>query len=203
MAKLIISLKGMNVRDYVLDKGRITVGRNSHNDIVLNEPVVSGEHAAIQLEGGASVTDLGSTNGTFVNGKLITKLPLQHNDVIAIGSHELLFVDESVQDFAATVVLQQQDDSAAAGQAALKILNGPRRGEVMPITKQRTALGKPGVQVAVIMQKGSGYELLPIEVGGKAISTRLNGRQLESAAEPLAVGDVIEIADVRLEFVRQ
>jgi len=203
MAKLVISLNGMNVRDYALDKGRITVGRNSHNDIVLNEPVVSGEHAAIQLEGGASVTDLDSTNGTYVNGRLITKQPLQHNDVIAIGSHELRFVDESVQDFAATVVLQQEDEAAAAGQAALKILNGPRKGEVMAITKQRTALGKPGVQVAVIMQKGKGYQLLPIELKGKAITTRLNGRQLESIAEPLDVGDVIEIADVRLEFIRQ
>ena len=202
MAKLVISLNGMNVRDYVLDKERITIGRNSHNDIVLNESVVSGEHAAIQLDGGASVTDLNSTNGTYVNGRLITKLPLLHNDVIKIGSHELRFVDESVQDFAATVVLQQQDDAAAA-QAALKILNGPRKGEMMTITKQRTALGKPGVQVAVIMQKGKGYELLPIEVGGKGISTRLNGRRLESLAEPLQPGDVIEIADVRLEFIRQ
>lgn len=203
MAKLVISHNGMNLRDYVLDRERITIGRNSHNDIVLNEPVVSGEHAAIQLDGGgAMVTDLNSTNGTNVNGRLIKKQPLQHNDVIAIGSHELHFVDESVQDFAATVVLHQQDDAAAAGQAALKILNGPRAGELMPITKQRTALGKPGVQVAVIMQKGKGYELLPVEVGGNAITTRLNGRQLEGSAESLSRGDVIEIADVRLEFTR-
>lgn len=203
MAKLVISHNGMNLRDYVLDRERITIGRNSHNDIVLNEAVVSGEHAAIQLDGGgATVTDLNSTNGTSVNGRLIRKQPLQHNDVIAIGSHELHFVDESVQDFAATVVLQQQDDAAAAGQAALKILNGPRAGELMPITKQRTALGKPGVQVAVIMQKGKGYELLPVEVGGNAITTRLNGRQLEGSAESLSRGDVIEIADVRLEFTR-
>ena len=200
MAKLIISLNGMSVRDYELDENRITLGRNSSNDIVLNEQVVSGEHAAIQLEGGAAVTDLGSTNGTYVNGRLINKQPLQHNDVIAIGSHELRFIDESVQDFAATVVLQQESESAAA-RAALKILNGPRSGEVMPITRQRTALGKPGVQVAVIMQQGKAYQLQPVELSGKAISTRLNGRPLGEAAEPLKEGDVIEIADVRLEFV--
>lgn len=202
MAKLIISLNGVNVRDYELTHDRITIGRNSNNDIVLNEPVVSGEHAAIQLQGGASVTDLGSTNGTHLNGQLINKQPLQHNDVIAIGSHELRFIDESVQDFAATVVLQQ-DDMATAGGAALKILNGPRSGEVMLITRPNTSLGKPGVQVAVIMQQGETYQLQPVELSGKAITTRLNGRPLESAAEPLKEGDVIEIADVRLEFVRQ
>ncbi|MFO7594479.1 MAG: FHA domain-containing protein [Pseudomonadota bacterium] len=202
MAKLIISLNGVNLRDYELDTNRITLGRNSSNDIILNEPVVSGEHAAIQLEGGAAVTDLGSTNGTYVNGRLINKQPLQHNDVIAVGSHELRFIDESVQDFAATVVLQQESESAAA-RAALKILNGPRSGEVMPITRQRTALGKPGVQVAVIMQQGNAYQLQPVALSGKAISTRLNGRPLGEAAEALKEGDVIEIADVRLEFVSQ
>lgn len=203
MAKLVISLNGVNVREYVLDQGRVTVGRNSNNDIVLNEQVVSGEHAAIQLDGGASVTDLNSTNGTSVNGRLIRKQPLQHNDVIAIGSHELRFVDESVQDFAATVVLEQADEQAAAGKTALRILNGPRAGELMPISKQRTALGKPGVQVAVIMQQGERYELLPVAVGGNAITTRVNGERLDGGARPLGRGDVIEIADVRLEFIRQ
>jgi len=202
MAKLIISLNGSNVRDYELEQGRITIGRQPHNDIVLNEAVVSGEHAALQLQGGAAITDLGSTNGTYVNGRLINKQPLQHNDVIGIGSHELRFVDESVQDFAATLILQQADEPASAG-LALKILNGPRSGEVMPITRQRTALGKPGVQVAVIMQQGDNYELLPVEVAGKGISTRLNGQELASGAEPLAPGDVIEIADVRLQLIRQ
>jgi len=202
MAKLVISLNGVNLRDYVLDKERVTVGRNSHNDIVLNEPVVSGEHAAIRLDGGVTVTDLDSTNGTSVNGRLIRKQALVHNDVIAIGSHELRFVDESVQDFAATVVLEQADEGGAAGKAALRILNGPRAGELMPITKQRTALGKPGVQVAVIMQQGERYELLPVAVGGNGITTCINGERLDGGPRPLSRGDVIEIADVRLEFIR-
>lgn len=203
MAKLIISLNGMNVREYLLEKDRITIGRNSHNDIVLNEQVVSGEHAAVQLQDGAWATDLGSTNGTYVNGQLIKKQSLQHNDVITIGSHELRFVDEAVQDFASTVVLHQEDAKAAAEMAALKILNGPRAGEVMAITKQRTALGKPGVQVAMIIQQGNDYKLMPVDVAGSTVSPRLNGHPVGQSAEPLNSGDVIEIADVQLEFLRQ
>ncbi len=203
MAKLIISSNGMNLREYELGTERITIGRSSGNDIVLNEPVVSGEHAAIQLQHGAAITDLGSTNGTYVNGRLVNKQPLQHDDVIAIGSHELRFVDESVQDFAATVILQQQNEESAGGQASLKIINGPRAGEVMPITRQRTSLGKPGVQVAVIMQEGNTYQLLPMEVGDRTITTRLNGKPIGNGAVALDAGDVIEIADVQLEFVRQ
>lgn len=203
MAKLVISTNGMNVREYALEQERVTIGRNSVNDIVINEPVVSGEHAALQSGAkGAAITDLGSTNGTFVNGERIKKSPLRHDDVIAIGNHELRYVDNAVQDFASTVVLQQDSGKAASQRAALKILNGPRAGESMPITKQRTALGKPGVQVAVIVQKGNGYELLPIAVGGMAVTTRLNGRLVEGAAQ-LHFGDEIEIADVRLSFVQQ
>ncbi len=204
MAKLVISTNGLNVREYVLEQERVTIGRNSFNDIVLNEPVVSGEHAALQRGAkGATITDLSSTNGTFVNGERVKKSPLQHNDVIAIGNHELRFVDNAVQDFASTVILQQESDKAVAQQAALKILNGPRAGESMAITKQRTALGKPGVQVAVIVQHGNDYELLPVPVSGMAVSTRLNGRLMGSEAQPLSFGDEIEIADVRLAFVQQ
>jgi pSer/pThr/pTyr-binding forkhead associated (FHA) protein len=203
MAKLVISTGGMNVREYLLEQERVTIGRNSVNDIVLSEPVVSGEHAALQTgPSGTSITDLNSTNGTFVNGLRVKKSPLHHNDVIAIGSHELRYVDNTVQDFASTLVLTQTSDEDAAKKAGLQVLNGPRVGTFMPITKERTALGKPGVQVAVIMQKGSHYELLAVPVSGVAVTTRLNGKLVGKEALPLTFGDEIEIADVRLAFVQ-
>jgi len=203
MAKLIISMNGLNVRDYVLAQDRVSLGRSSANDIVLNEPVVSGEHAVVQLAGEATITDLNSTNGTYLNGQLIKKSPLRHNDVISIGSHQLRYVDESVQDFAATVVMQADSQETTPQQAALKILNGPRAGEMMPISKQRTSLGKPGVQVAVIIQQGDGYQLQPVALGSKRITTRINGKALGDAAVTLHFGDEIEIADARLAFMQQ
>lgn len=202
MAKLVISMNGMNVREYSLESGRLTLGRSSVNDIVLNEPVVSGEHAAIQVAEETSITDLGSTNGTYLNGQPIKKSPLRHNDVIRIGNHELRFVDASVQDFAATVVLQADSPATATGVAAIKLLNGPRAGEIMPITKQRTALGKPGVQVAVIMQQGDGYQLQPVAVGTARVTTRLNGSPVGNEPVSLHYGDEIEIADARLAFIQ-
>lgn len=204
MAKLIISLNGMSLRDFELDKVRITIGRNSNNDIVLNEPVVSGEHAAIGQENGVlTLVDLDSTNGTYINDRLVVeKKPLTHNDVISIGSHDLLFVDESVQDFAATVVMQPaSEESKALGPAALKIASGKRAGTVMPIVKERTALGKPGEQIAVIMKVEGAYLLQPVAVADKPITTKLNGNLLDTNARSLSFGDVIEIADIKLEFI--
>lgn len=204
MAKLVISLNGMNLREYELDKVRVTIGRGSSNDIVLNEAVVSGEHAAISQEDGvATVVDLNSTNGTYLNERLLVdKKPLQHNDVISIGSHDLLFVDESVQDFAATVVMQSSaEEKKELGPAALKIASGWRKGTVMPIVKERTAVGKPGKQVAVIMKVEGAYLLQPVAMGDKPITTKLNGRVLDNNARSLSFGDVIEIAGIKLEFI--
>ena len=205
MAKLVISHDGMNVRDFPLQAGRITVGRNSSNDIVLNEPVVSGEHAAIQLQPVPSITDLNSTNGTRLNGKAVTKASLQHNDVIKIGSHELHFVDVGVQDFAATMILQAEpaELKEEPPTAALKILNGPRAGEVMRIEKRRTALGKPGVQVAVILHTPDGHELLPVSLADIELNTRINGALVKAEPQLLQDGDEIAIADARLTFIAQ
>ena len=204
MAKLVISVNGMSLREYELDKVRVTIGRNSSNDIVLNEAVVSGEHAAINQEGGtATIVDLDSTNGTYVNDRLVVqKKPLKHNDTISIGNHDLLFVDEAVQDFAATVVLSPAaEEQKTLGPAALKITSGKRQGTVMPIVKERTALGKPGEQVAVIMKVEGAYLLQPVAIGDKPITTKLNGRMLDNNARPLSFGDSIEIAGIKLEFI--
>ncbi|MDH5785974.1 MAG: FHA domain-containing protein [Chromatiales bacterium] len=203
MAKLVISHNGMNVRDFPLQGERVTIGRNTGNDIMLNEPIVSGEHAAILLKPKPTITDLGSTNGTRLNNHPISKSPLKHNDVIKIGSHELCYVDEDVQDFAATMIMFGDTDSKkkASGNSALKILNGPRAGEVMKLEKERTALGKPGMQVAVVMKTAKGYELLPITTGDKPITTSVNGKAVKSGSVVLKNGDEIAIADARLGFI--
>lgn len=203
MAKLVISLNGMTVREFPLVKERVTIGRNSSNDIMLNEPIVSGEHAAIQLRTKPTITDLNSTNGTKVNGSAISKLEIKHNDVIRIGSHELRFVDEDVQDYAATMIMfgEAEEKKEGSGKASLMITNGPRAGEVMPIEKRRTALGKPGLQVAVIIQTAEGYELMHVALGNEAPDTWLNGKPLKDARHPLKDGDKIAIADARLVFM--
>ena len=203
MAKLVISLNGMTVREFPLGEERITLGRNMGNDIELKEPVVSGQHAAIQMKPSPTITDLQSTNGTRLNGKSVSKAPLKHNDVIAIGSHELRFVDEDVQDFASTMIMFSDSNAAAekSAVAALKLLNGPRAGEVMKIEKQRTALGNPGVQVAVINKMSLGYELLTVDVSGTAVTTRVNGELVGKQPRLLKDGDEIAIADARLQFI--
>ena len=68
------------------------------NDIRIDNPAVSGHHALIiNILNDSFLEDLNSTNGTYVNGKLIKKHALTHGDVITIGHHHLRFVDSQVE----------------------------------------------------------------------------------------------------------
>lgn len=98
MPKLIISLGNSLLNEYPLTKENTTVGRNSENDIVLDNPA-SGHHARIiQSANQYTIEDLGSTNGTLVNRQKITQpQKLTAGDVITIGKHELRFESDNAQ----------------------------------------------------------------------------------------------------------
>ena len=93
MAKLILSLDDVVLEEIPLAKERTTIGRKPHNDIQIDNLAVSGEHAVIvTILNDCFLEDLGSTNGTLVNGVLAKKHLLQNNDVIELGKYKLKFV---------------------------------------------------------------------------------------------------------------
>lgn len=92
MARLILVFNKKVIRDYPFIKESMTVGRNEENDIVIDNLAVSGFHARIDRAGDTYIlTDLQSTNGTFVNDKKIISYKLQHKDKIIIGKHMVFF----------------------------------------------------------------------------------------------------------------
>ena len=79
---------------FELDKPVITIGREASNDIVLEDPQLSRHHARLMLQGaGYVVEDLGSTNGTLVNGQRVTApKPISGGDLVALGDNVVLRV---------------------------------------------------------------------------------------------------------------
>jgi predicted component of type VI protein secretion system len=113
MAKLILSMDGLVLKEIVLSKERTTIGRKPHNDIQIDNLAVSGEHAVIvTILADSFLEDLGSTNGTCVNGKTVKKHFLQNNDVIELGKYKLKYISEAVAgaakaaDFEKTMILR-------------------------------------------------------------------------------------------------
>lgn len=80
-------------RTYQLDKPRLILGRSSASDVVVDDINASRSHAEIRFDsqGYWAITDLGSTNGTYVNGQRITKVPLNEGDQISAGMTNLVF----------------------------------------------------------------------------------------------------------------
>jgi pSer/pThr/pTyr-binding forkhead associated (FHA) protein len=126
MAKLILSMDGLVLKEIPLTKERTTIGRKPHNDIQIDNLAVSGEHAVIvTILNDSFLEDLGSTNGTVVNGNPIKKHFLQNNDVIELGKYKLKFIGEGAPaaaagekaDFEKTMVLRPSAMKAAAEQA--------------------------------------------------------------------------------------
>src|SRR6476469_119208 len=73
-------------REFVFDQASVTIGRVSECDVVLYDPGVSRKHARIFIEGdGYGVEDLGSSNGTRVNGEIVKKTILKDGDAITLG----------------------------------------------------------------------------------------------------------------------
>lgn len=99
MAKLVLLLENGATRDIPLDKEHITLGRRPDNDVCLPHPAVSGEHAqVVTLLADSFLEDLGSTNGTLVNGEMVQKHFLRDGDVIELGRQRLVYLaDDSAR----------------------------------------------------------------------------------------------------------
>jgi len=127
MARLILSLDNQVLAEYNMTKERYTVGRLPDNDVRIDNPAVSGHHSLIiNILNDSFLEDLNSTNGTYVNGKLIKKHALQNSDVITIGHHQLRFTDQNMSEpdqdeFEKTMVIptgQQDPEQLAKAEAA-------------------------------------------------------------------------------------
>ncbi len=112
-AKLILSMDGAVIKEYPLNKERMTIGRKAHNDIAIDNLAVSGEHAAIvTILHDSFLEDMDSTNGMEVNGKPTKKHFLQNNDVIEIGKYKLKYINDQITqttpaDFEKTMILRE------------------------------------------------------------------------------------------------
>jgi pSer/pThr/pTyr-binding forkhead associated (FHA) protein len=141
-AKLILSMDGAVIKEYPLNKERMTIGRKAHNDIAIDNLAVSGEHAAIvTILHDSFLEDMDSTNGLEVNGKPTKKHFLQNNDVIEIGKYKLKYINDQITqttpaDFEKTMILRGPIKPSAG-------VPGGSQTAAMPAVGQGQAANKP------------------------------------------------------------
>ncbi len=227
MARLVLSLDGQSLAEYNMSKERYTVGRLPDNDIRIDNAAVSGHHALIiNILNDSFLEDLNSTNGTYVNGKIVKKHALQHGDSITIGHHTLRFVesesDEPEDEFEKTMVISPREASrlrmpaaavapqpvasatqypnATMPRARLQVLSGQFAGRELELVKTLTTLGRPGVQVAAITRRSDGFYIVHVESARPDDYPLLNGAPAGPQARRLHDNDVVTLAGVKMGF---
>jgi pSer/pThr/pTyr-binding forkhead associated (FHA) protein len=210
MGKLVVSLDNVVIKEFQITKERTTLGRRPYNDIVIDNLAVSGEHAVLTSAGNdVYIEDLNSTNGTYINGKAVKKQLLSNNDVVEIGKYRIKYLADEVEDYEKTMILRPGafgtpkaplGSPAATGPATIKVLNGGAAGREVQLTKVVTTVGKPGVQVASVTKRPSGYVISHVEGPRRP---NVNGQPVGEDAVSLKDGDIIDLAGTQMQFVQQ
>ena len=222
MGKLVVSLDGVVIKEVQITKDKTTLGRRPYNDIVIDNLAVSGEHAVMQMVGqDVFIEDLNSTNGTYINGKAVKKQLLANNDTVEVGKYKIKFIVEDAGDYEKTMIMKPGAASAGGqgaytssgrasgfgglaggatvGPATIRVMNGAAAGREVVLTKVVTTVGKPGVQVASITKRPTGYVLAHVEGASRPT---VNSTPLVGETVGLKNGDVIELAGTQMQFVQ-
>ena len=225
MAKLVLSSGGAIVHQCFLDQERLNVGRQPDNQVVIDDPAVSERHAAIIPIGNDHILeDLQSVSGTFVNGTRVSRHILQHGDVIKLGAFYLRYLNPRAsadRDLERTMLITglqarlnavRQGPGPASEEARvpsarharvhfpkgrIRTMAGQRTGELIPLDRVVATFGTRGNQLAVITRRPHGYFITHVE--GRRYP-RVNGQPIGKDAHALRNGDVIDVADERLQF---
>ncbi|WP_310450963.1 FHA domain-containing protein [Sulfuritalea sp.] len=166
MAKLILSMETTMLKEIPLTKERTTIGRKPHNDIQIDNLAISGEHAVvITILNDSFLEDLGSTNGTFVNGQSVKKHFLQNGDTIELGKYRLKYVSEIPQqtaaaDFEKTMILRP---GAAQKAAAEQPGVAPAAPVVTPTPAEHTSTS-PGMPAQPAAAQPAAAPAVPLGV---------------------------------------
>lgn len=91
---VLIVRKGPEVGErFYIDRDRLTIGRDPHSDIFLNDVTVSRTHAIVSRSGDAiSIQDSGSLNGTYINGQCVDRTTLDSGDTVQLGTFQMVFL---------------------------------------------------------------------------------------------------------------
>ncbi|MEY2742133.1 MAG: hypothetical protein RIS21_501 [Planctomycetota bacterium] len=187
----------------------VKAGRSSTNDVVLDVPEASRQHCRFFKDGSAwFVEDLGSSNGTLVNGRKVSKFELQDGDVISVGSVSIRFLDAGVEASEPAVEDGWGEDEISLEQDVVLVLGtGSRRGEVVKISGESFTVGRkprnalvlsdPSVSGdhAELRKKGSGWMVKDL---GSSNGTKVDGEPVEEAE--LASGSVVTFGSFTATF---
>jgi pSer/pThr/pTyr-binding forkhead associated (FHA) protein len=233
MVKIQLKFNAAVIKEFPFSKNEMTIGRKSDNDIVIDNPAVSGHHARIIKQGDDFLLeDLNSTNGTFLRDRKILKTAVRDKDEIGIAKHVVVFLNDqeksgttaSVEAVSsdATVVISPasssrppesasaSSSSASSGVGALRVVEGDASSPVFSLVGLTTYIGKS--DQAQVRLKGFFAPDMAACIARKPEGYFLKVLKEKSVKingalvadqSALSVGDKIEVGNLTLMFFQQ
>jgi hypothetical protein len=97
VGRILLASEGKTVMERELKPGRLVIGRTPDNDLQIDSKFISRHHCQIVTqENSCVIEDLNSTNGTYVQSKRVRRYNLNDGDVVQLGKHEIMYIDERV-----------------------------------------------------------------------------------------------------------
>lgn len=164
MAKLVLSMDGLVLKEIQLNKERLTIGRKPHNDIQIDNLAISGDHAAVvTILADSFLEDLNSTNGTLVNGQPIKKHFLRNNDVIELGKYKLKYMADlqagaAASDFEKNAAIRS-GQLRMPGEMQLEASETLTRSSVGVTSQPKPPTPAPGAAIQLLNGPNAGKEL--------------------------------------------
>jgi len=212
MAKLILSMDGLVLKEITLTKERTTIGRKPHNDIQIDNLAVSGEHAVIvTILNDSFLEDLGSTNGTLVNGQPIKKHFLQNADVIELGKYRLKYLSDGPaaakgpQDFEKTMIIRPGSapkPGPAPGTAAAPPGGNLGSSQGMPNMGTSQGVSSPSPSPAPAPASSQGMPTLGTSQGMPTLGTSQSMPKMGTSQPQPAMGTSQPVAGGRVAAIQ-
>lgn len=218
---MLLLLGGRELQRLELNTGRCYIGRDPSNDLVIDNLSVSRRHAVVTYNDGlCTIEDLGSSNGTLLDGQRITQpTPLTDSLEVVIGKHTVRFIaraavqDQASQQMAmdATVYMRPAGFAKAAS-----VPERPPQVPILTVAGQSVVVrqtpfslgeaedcslrlqGRGVKPVHAVLKRDAGGQLWIAHEGGMLSATRINGQKVKVA--PLQSGDLIQIGSMLLRF---
>jgi len=206
MPKLTVYFKDKEIESFTFGEGMVRIGRDETNDVTIDSLAIAPVHAVITLRNGiATIRPLQEGFPLAVNGENTKEGVLNHNDMIALGKHHVLFTSTAAvfKPFAEAIANEPPPVVPLFGiepelpNGNFQIMDGENIGKIIPIKKTMVQLGRPGQGIVVVTRKKDGYFVSTLENKGKLT---VNGEPIENQIIKLSDNDVLGINDKSLQF---
>jgi pSer/pThr/pTyr-binding forkhead associated (FHA) protein len=211
MAKLTVTFKGRTIQHFNLETGSTSIGCDPDNALQIDSLAIAPHHATVDVEArGFVVKALQDNFPLQVNGRKVEEHVLKDGDCIALGKHEVYFMDDRhfspmkghkpdpANDQASFTSVP--DVPQALSDASLQVLNGKQIGLVIPLRNPVNQIERDDSIPAVIARRADGYYLAQLSPDNIDGSITVNGEPIGSSNALLNDGDLIKINQHKLRF---